>query len=382
MSALDARTRAGFAAAFGRAPDGVVFVPGRVNLIGEHVDYNDGLVLPMPISTGTAIAWARGSGEDVTAIALDLGAAPDQFDPADVAPLRDVDWRAYVRGMASSDVWGGARRGGVQMAIAGSIPRGSGLSSSASLCVAVGRALAAAWDIAIGDTVLALAAQTVEHRWAGVYCGVMDQMAVAAGQPGAALLLDCASFDHSTVALPADWAVMIVQSGVRRELASGAYNARRVACEAAAAALGVASLRQADAAMVERADLPLTVARRARHVVQEIARVGEAAEAIAAGDIARMGALMRASHASLRDLFEVSHPDVDRLAEVLDEAIGSEGGARMTGGGFGGAVVAILAADRADEAAAHVARNYRPPVGGLAEPIIEALGRAAAEENP
>ncbi len=373
------RTREGFARAFGHAPDGVVFAPGRVNLIGEHVDYNDGLVLPMPIAAGTAIGWSAAEGDEIEAVALDLDTARDRFVTGAAAPHQPADWRSYLRGMAAGLAARGAVPAGARLAIAGSIPRGSGLSSSASLCVAVGRALAAAGGhdpLAPRD--MALAAQSAEHEWAGVHCGIMDQMAVAAGEAGSALLLDCRDLATSTVPLPADWAVMIVQSGVRRGLVDGHYNQRRRDCEAAAAALGLASLRDASLADVDAGALDPLVRRRARHVVSEIARTQAAVAAIAAGDLETLGTVLAASHASLRDDFEVSVPPVDDLVALLQQAIGPAGGARMTGGGFGGAVVAVLAADRVASVRAAVEAGYRPPEGAALEVMIEKTGRGTA----
>lgn len=365
------RACAGFAQAFGRDPVGVAFAPGRVNLIGEHVDYNDGLVLPMPITAGTAVAWGPGEQPGVDVVALDLDQARDRFDPAQVAPHSPPDWRSYVRGMTKAFA-----PADVALAIAGSIPRGSGLSSSASLCVAIGRALAAASGAttATAARTLALAAQRAEHDWAGVHCGIMDQMAVAAGQPGEALLLDCRSLETRGVLLPADWAVMVVQSGVVRGLVDGHYNARRADCETAARILGVPALRDADAAMLAKANLDSVVRRRASHVIAEIARVEDAVRAIESGDLELLGSQLRASHASLRDLFEVSVPAVDTLVELLNNSIGPEGGARMTGGGFGGAVVAVLHGEDVGRVRAAIEREYRPPSGGTVSIMIEGAG--------
>lgn len=364
------RVRSGFAETFNREPRGVAFAPGRVNLIGEHVDYNDGLVLPMPIAAGTAVAWGSAHSDLVDVVALDFDRARDRFDPAGLKPHHPPNWKSYVRGMVNLS---GQR--GMALAIAGTIPQGSGLSSSASLCVAVGRALAAAGNQAAPDPrELALAAQRVEHAWAGVHCGIMDQMAVAAGEAGKALLLDCRSLETRTVALPADWAVMVVQSGVVRGLVDGHYNARRASCEEAAHALGVATLRDADRASVEAAGIDPLVRRRALHVVDEIARVEAAVQAIEAADLAALGALLRASHASLRDQFEVSVPQVDALVDLLGDAIGAEGGARMTGGGFGGAVVAVLPAAEVPRVRGAIERTYRAPGGGAPSIIIEGVG--------
>ncbi|MFM6931884.1 MAG: galactokinase [Novosphingobium sp.] len=374
------RVRDGYFRAYGEMPQGVDFVPGRVNLIGEHVDYNDGLVLPMPISAGTAVAWGRGGGQGIDAVALDLDEARDSFGHGEAMPHQPVDWRSYLRGTAAAMAGQGLRGSGVRLAIAGSIPRGSGLSSSASVCVAIARALAAAAGVQASAETLALAAQSAEHTWAGVRCGIMDQMAVAAGEPGCALLLDCADLSHRNLQLPDDWAVMIVQSGVRRGLVDGHYNRRREDCEAAARTLGLPSLRHADAEAVARADLDPVVARRARHVVEEIARVEQAASAIEQRDLTRLGHLMRASHASLRDQFEVSEANVDRLVDLLNSAIGGDGGARMTGGGFGGAVVAVMPLPEADRVRARILADYTPPGGAPLEIMIEQTGRVLAGE--
>ena len=252
--------------------------------------------------------------------------------------------------------------------MAGSIPRGSGLWSSASFCVAVGRALAAAKGAAVpSPRELALAAQAAEHRWAGVNCGIMDQMAIAAGEPGQALLLDCRDLTSRQVPMPADWAVMIVQSGLQRELVDGHYNQRRRDCEAAAAALGVASLRDATQEQVESGNLDPVVHRRARHVVREIARTVAAVAAIERGDLVALGELLRASHASLRDDFEVSVAPVDALVDCLNAAIGPAGGARMTGCGFGGAVVALVERARLEQVNAAVHAGYSTPDGTAAQ---------------
>ncbi len=370
------RTREGFAHAFGHAPDGVVFAPGRVNLIGEHVDYNDGLVLPMPISAGTAVAWSASGGDQVEAAALDFGGAVDRFAARDLAPHDPADWRSYLRGMAIEGAARGLPAGGAKLAVAGSIPRGSGLSSSASFCVGIGRALAAAAGAdAPAARDLALAAQAAEHRWAGVHCGIMDQMAIAAGEAGSALLLDCRDLATRLVTLPADWAVMIVQSGVKRGLVDGHYNQRRRDCEAAAAGLGVPSLRDANLAAIDAAPIDHLVRRRARHVVSEIARTRAAVAAVEARDLAALGEVLAASHASMRDDFEITVPPVDALVELLNRAIGGHGGARMTGGGFGGAVVAVMPAERVAHVRAAVEAGYRAPGGASLEIMIELAGQ-------
>jgi galactokinase len=380
MSALE-HARTGFAAHFGHEPDGIAFAPGRVNLMGEHVDYNDGLVLPMPISVGTAVAWSAMLADRIAAVALNFGNASDSFTIGQVRPHASVDWRSYLRGTATSLAQRGLSQGGAKLAISGTIPRGAGLSSSASLCVAIARALAAAGGInAPEQRELAFAAQSAEHEWAGVNCGIMDQMAIAAGTPGSALLLDCRSLATRVVSLPQDWAVMIVQSGVKRGLVDGHYNQRRRDCEAAAAALGVASLRDATPVQVERGNIDAKIRQRAWHVVCEIARTAAMVDAIERVDLVTVGRLLGESHASLRDEFEVSVPAVDGLVDQLAAAIGSQGGARMTGGGFGGAVVAILKRDAIAQVRAAVEATYRTPDGAVPEFLIETANGSAIRE--
>jgi galactokinase len=377
MSLIE-RTRAGYVAAYGGEPDGVAFAPGRVNLIGEHVDYNDGLVLPMPISTGTAVAWGRTTGDSIDVVALDFESERDRYVVGAAQPHRPADWRSYVRGMAEAMARRGVTCGGLKLAIAGSNPRGAGLSSSASLCIALGRAFAAAAGVEPAPRDLGLAAQSAEHEWAGVKCGIMDQMAIAAGQPGNALLLDCRDLTTRHVALPAEWAVAIIQSGVSRGLVDGHYNARRRDCEVAAEALGVSSLREADPDLIEAAALDPRIRNRARHVVSEIARTESAVAAIAACDLAGLGTLLRASHESLRDLFEVSVPAVDRLVDRANAAIGVHGGARMTGGGFGGAVVAVLDVAAVPAFLAKLTDTYSAPDGRPLNYLIERTGARIA----
>ena len=345
--ALTDRAAALFREHFGTAPGGVSFAPGRVNLIGEHVDYNDGLVLPMPIAAGTAVAWKRSTGAETRVHAADLG-KDDSFAPDNPQTPGDVDWRSYVRGMAA--LWDGELPA-LDLLITGNLPRGSGLSSSASLCIALGRAFAEATGMEIDPTSLARMAQRTEHEYAGVACGIMDQMAIAAGKPGHAMLLDCRDLSYRHFPIPADWAVLIVDSGVTRGLVDGEYNARRQQCEAAARALGVSSLRDVGEDQLASANLPQPEARRAQHVVSEIARVEAATQALLASDLPRFGEILREGHASLRDLFEVSHPAVDELVARLRGLVGDEGGARMTGAGFGGSVVVALPKSRADDVA-------------------------------
>ncbi len=351
-----------FEAAFGAAPTLLARAPGRVNLIGEHTDYNDGFVLPCAISVESRLAASPRDDGMIRVVACDFGGAVAEWPlAAPYAPDTAQSWADYVRGMTTAMMERGHALTGADIAVSGTVPKGAGLSSSASLMVGIGTALAALAGLAIAPADIARMAQAGECDHVGMRCGIMDQLASAAGVADHALMIDCRSLDVQPVALPQGAEILIVHSGVARGLVDGAYNERRAQCEAAAAAMGVAALRDADMAMLDAAGLdPLTHAR-ARHVVSENARVLAAAEALAAGDLLAMGQLMAASHLSMRDDFQITVPKVDALAEELQALIGPEGGARMTGGGFGGAVVALCRADRAD--AVLSALTYRRPDG-------------------
>ena len=362
MTLAEDRASAAFRASPGREPAGVAFAPGRVNLIGEHVDYNDGLVLPLALREGTAVAWAPRDDGQIVAWAADF-AEGDAFRPGEPAPPGAVGWRHYLRGVAACGPGHGVAVAGADLVIAGTLPRGAGLSSSASLGVAVARALSAAAGIAAPTLALARTAQAAEHHFAGVRCGIMDPLASAAAPAGHALLIDCRSLAFEPIALPPEWAVVVVLSGVERGLAEGKYNARRAECEAAARALDVIGLRDATPAMVESSALDPLLRRRVRHVVSEIARTEAAAEALRHADLARFGALLREGQRSLREDFETSVAAVDELVAILDAAIDHGGGARMTGAGFGGAVVAVCVRAEAERVAAAARAAYRTPAG-------------------
>lgn len=338
------RATAAYIAAFGDEPHRVAYAPGRVNLIGEHTDYNDGFVLPCAIDRGTAVAIGDAADAMISVTSADYGEG-DSFDPGQVFQAAP-GWRTHVRAIAAVFRARGIAIGGARIAIAGDVPQGAGLSSSASL----GVALAAAFDRqgALDRTTLALIAQAAENDFVGCACGNMDQLIAAHGQADAALLIDCRSLATNPVPLPDGMAVLIVHSGITRGLVDSAYNERRAACEAVAAQLGVAALRDIDLPTLAAAEPTLDplAYRRAQHVVSENARTLAMAAALTASDWPSIAALMAASHASMRDDFEITLPQIDQLVAALAEAAGGVGGARMTGGGFGGCVVALTHIDR------------------------------------
>ncbi|MFN3748858.1 MAG: galactokinase [Sphingorhabdus sp.] len=357
--------RDAFKARYGTEPQHIVYAPGRVNLIGEHTDYNDGYVLPCAIGFGTAVAIGPADAPYIDVMAADINAANDCF--SSVSPMKDcppIEWTRHVRGVAAVLVDAGFKLRGAKIAISGNVPQGAGLSSSASLGVALGLAFKTQFGlVALAPVQIALTAQKAENEHVGCACGIMDQLASACAQAEQALLIDCRSLSTRLVAIPPGAAILIVHSGVRRELAESAYNDRRLQCDAVAQHFGVNALRDVTLTELEAeaGKLPDVQYRRARHVITENARTLAAADALERGDLFEMGQLMAQSHMSMRDDFEITVEPVDRLVALLQRAIGEEGGARMTGGGFGGCVVAIMKAAKLSEVVATVKQEYRTP---------------------
>jgi galactokinase len=313
--------------------------PGRVNLIGEHTDYNGGLALPFPIALGCTVRAAAIEGGEMVALARDLG-EDDRFALRDVR--RAEGWRAFVRGTVAELAAAGFEVRPAQLTMAGDVPRGRGLSSSAALEVALVLALLALAGQADGaDRVqLARLCSRVENDWVGARTGLLDQLAALVGEPGHALRIDFATLDLQPIPLRLrGWRLVALDSGAARTLASAeGYNARRAECERAAAQLGVRPLSAADPTAAARLPDPLN--HRVEHVLAENGRVDAAVAALLAGDVAAVGPLLDASHASLRDLYDASVPAVEGARERLLAA--GAAGARMMGGGFGGAVLGLF----------------------------------------
>lgn len=368
-----------FRESFGAVPELVARAPGRVNLIGEHTDYNDGFVLPCAISRQTMVAARRRDDRQVRIVAGDLGGATTSFSLAEpVTPDSAAPWSNYVRGVVDGLLDAGIDLPGADLAIMGDMPQGAGLSSSAALENAAGLGLAAlAGQPNFDRTRLALIGQRAEHRFAGCQCGIMDQLVSARAVAGSALLIDCRSLECSPVPLPDGLAVMIVHSGIERGLVDGEYNLRRQQCEAAARHFGVAALRDLDMLPNPGGLDPVTYAR-ARHVVGENARTAAAADALRCGELTRLGELMAESHAAMRDDFAITLPAIDGLVALLQDAIGSQGGARMTGGGFGGAVVGLLPLSEVERIRGAVLAGYRTPDGQPPLVMIEAPAAGAS----
>lgn len=349
--ALRATARALLAAHAGDSAHHVAFAPGRVNLIGEYTDFNQGFVLPCALEVGTAVAVYPREDSKIVAVSADRDTLhhDDFYLSENLAPAPAGASGNYLRGVTAAMIRAGYRLSGATLAIVGNVPQGAGLSSSASLSVAVARALLSISNPDTADAAtLAAWAQWSEHHFAGCRCGIMDPMAAAAAESGVAMLLDCRSLEYRSIALPKTMAVLIAHSGVRRQLIDGEYNRRREQCEAVVAASGVAALRDLNSEGLEalRSKISPTEFRRARHVVSENARVLTAVRALEEGDLETLGRVLHASHVSLRDDFEVTVSAVNALVACLEASIrrhaDGQGGARMTGGGFGGCVLAVM----------------------------------------
>ena len=328
-----------------------------MNLIGEHTDYNDGFVLPLGIDRGVWIALSPRTDRKVDVWSIDFNEAV-HFD-LDKLEHGSPAWSEYLKGTASALENAGHRLQGWHGVMAGDVPIGAGLSSSAAVELATARAFAAVSHIDWDPAAMALLAQRAENEWVGVNCGIMDQMISAVGRDGYAMLIDCRSLATRAVPIPAGAVVVIMDTSTRRGLVDSAYNERRAQCEAAAALFGVPALRDVTLEMFEaRADeLDPMTARRARHVVTENARTVAAAESMTAGDSATLGRLMNDSHRSLRDDFEVSNDALNTMVEIAQHQPGCFG-ARMTGAGFGGCAVALVERDRASDFATTIAEDY------------------------
>jgi galactokinase len=360
----------GFLRVFGSEAQRVARAPARVNLIGEHTDYNEGYAMPIAIDRDTVVAAAPRDDDVIEVLACDLGEAVGRFRVDEAADVSgSPQWLRYVQGMVAVLKEQGRPVGGARLAIAGDVPQGAGLSSSASLEMAIGQALSALNGWQLAPKAMALAGQKAENVYAGCQCGVLDQMSSSLGVTGHALLLDCRSLDVKPVPMPADTAVLVIDSKIQRGLVDSEYNLRRLQCEAAARGLGVKALRDVDDSLWSRlgGSLDMVVRRRARHIISDSRRCELLAMAMQRGDLGEMGQLMRESHWSMRDDFEITVPAIDALAALVQDVIGDAGGARMTGGGFGGCVIALAPLGMVDEIRAAVAKGYRSPDGREAE---------------
>ena len=344
MSDVRVKSAEAFEKHFGCKPEYLCYAPGRVNLIGEHTDYNDGFVLPCAIKFGTAMTARKNGTDKIRLLAIDINGETDEFTiSGEYQAHESKTWADYLRAMTSLIVSKGHKVDGIDVAITGDIPLGSGLSSSASLEVTFGNLLSSIFSLNIPLQEIALTGQACEAL-NGCKCGIMDQTIVACGSADHALLIDCRSLELKQIPVPKELDILIVNSNVKHALVGGEYNERREQCENAAKILGVKALRDATMEMLDAAKDKMddVTYRRARHVITEDDRVLEAVKAFEQGNLAKLSELMYASHCSMRDNFEITIPEIDGLVEIIREAIGENAAVRMTGGGFGGSVVAVV----------------------------------------
>ena len=361
-SELRARVVEEFRRRFGGEPSFLARAPGRVNLIGDHTDYNDGFVLPMAIDREVWFAVRARDDRRVAVHSIDFD-EDASFALDDGGPRRD-GWVEYLRGVSWALEQGGCPTRGWEGVAAGDVPLGAGLSSSAALELAAARTFAAISGIVWQPVAMARLAQRAENEWVGVNCGIMDQLISAAGEAAHALLIDCRSLETRLVVVPDSAAVVVLDTGTRRGLVDSAYNERRAQCERAARHFHVAALRDLESETFQRraAELDPVTRRRARHVITENARTLQAATLLEHGDVAAVGTLMNESHVSLRDDFEVSRPELDAMVDAAQRH-GACFGARMTGAGFGGCAVALVQHENAAAFARAVADEYSRNIG-------------------
>ena len=373
---------------FGQAPAHIARAPGRVNLLGEHVDYNDGFVLPAAIDRATYVAFSPTTAPHSMLVAVDFNQQAS-FSAETIPNKTQIDlsslpeWGLYPAGVMWSLIEENLPVVSMDAVFASDVPRGSGLSSSAS----VELAFLVAWQ-AIGGWTLppmcrALLGQKAENKYVGVNCGIMDQFASACGVENKLLLLDCRSLDWKTIPLPEDVSIIIADTTVRRKLTSGEYNKRRDACEQAVRLLkqdlpDIRSLRDVSVEAFDRLakKLPAEVEKRARHVVEEIGRSNQAEALLEAGDVQNFGRLMDDCHASLRDLYEVSCPELNVMANIAQSLEGCYG-ARLTGAGFGGCTVNLVANEFVDRFAKSLANRYEAETGLHPEIYVTCASRGA-----
>jgi galactokinase len=356
-----------FEHAFGYASDRVFDAPGRVNLIGEHTDYNDGFVLPATINFGTTIAASARADKRVRVCAANFNEEVIEFSLTEaIDSVESPSWSNYVRGVTKTLLQEGHALIGADIAISGDVPYGAGLSSSAALEIVLIRCLVDLADLSIDPTKAALLGQTTENEFIGAHTGIMDQLIIARGQQDHALLIDCRSLETQAVPLDPEYRIVIFNSNVKRGLVDSEYNARRAQCQQAADALNVSHLRDATIESLDtiKGSLDPVIYRRAHHVISENERTLSAAKALEASDWTSMGQLMAQSHQSMRDDFEITVKPIDGLVEIIQQAIpAGKGGARMTGGGFGGCVVAVVHHDLVEDVIANVDKHYESQFG-------------------
>ncbi len=353
---------------FGFAPTQTVFAPGRVNIIGEHTDYNDGFVMPCAINYGMAVSFKPRNDSVWNVYALDID-EQDQFDLSKPLERSQDKWKNYVRGVVHFIQEKCPEfKQGADLAMTSDVPMSSGLSSSAALEISIGKTCQLLGNLPLSHTEIALIGQKAENQFVGANCGNMDQLTSALGQKDKLVMIDCRTLEVTPTPVPQGYSIAIINSNVKHDLVTGEYNSRRQECEYAAKFFGVKALRDVtpeqflERAAELQAENSLAF-QRAKHVISENQRVLEAAEALNDGDMIRLGRLMGESHDSMRDDFEITIPEIDYLVELAQVAIGKNGGARMTGGGFGGCIVCLVPNAKVEDLRKLIADNYKKQTG-------------------
>ena len=353
---------------YGYNAEQTVFAPGRVNIIGEHTDYNDGFVMPCAINYGMAVSFSKRDDSIWRVYAIDID-EQDEFDLSQDFTQSKHKWANYVRGVVKyvqeqcPDF-----KQGANLVMTSDVPMSSGLSSSAALEISIGKTCQVLGDLPLSLAQIALIGQKAENKFVGANCGNMDQLTSALGQKDHLIMIDCRSLEITPTPVPQGYSIAIINSNMKHDLVTGEYNSRRQECEQAAKFFGVKALRDVSPEQFHARENELKAEselayKRAKHVVYEDQRVLDAVQALKANDMVKLGQLMGESHDSMRDDFEITIPEIDYLVELAQVAIGKNGGARMTGGGFGGCIVCLVPNEKVEALRQLIADNYEKQTG-------------------
>mgnify|MGYP000372932274 FL=1 len=353
---------------YGYNAEQTVFAPGRVNIIGEHTDYNDGFVMPCAINYGMAVSFAKRNDSIWRVYAIDIN-EQDEFDLSQDFTQSERKWANYVRGVVKYiQEQCPEFKQGADLAMTSDVPMSSGLSSSAALEISIGKTCQVLGNLSLSLAQIALIGQKAENKFVGANCGNMDQLTSALGQKDHLIMIDCRSLEITPTPVPQGYSIAIINSNVKHDLVTGEYNNRRQECEQAAKFFGVKALRDVTPEQFHARENELKAEselayKRAKHVVYEDQRVLDAVAALKANDMVKLGQLMGESHDSMRDDFEITIPEIDYLVELAQVAIGKNGGARMTGGGFGGCIVCLMPNEKVEALRQLIADNYEKQTG-------------------
>lgn len=353
---------------YGYNAEQTVFAPGRVNIIGEHTDYNDGFVMPCAINYGMAVSFAKRNDSIWRVYAIDIN-EQDEFDLSQDFTQSEHKWANYVRGVVKYiQEQCPEFKQGADLVMTSDVPMSSGLSSSAALEISIGKTCQVLGNLPLSLAQIALIGQKAENKFVGANCGNMDQLTSALGQKDHLIMIDCRSLEITPTPVPQGYSIAIINSNVKHDLVTGEYNSRRQECEQAAKFFGVKALRDVTPEQFHARENELKaeselVYKRAKHVVYEDQRVLDAVAALKANDMVKLGQLMGESHDSMRDDFEITIPEIDYLVELAQVAIGKNGGARMTGGGFGGCIVCLMPNEKVEALRQLIADNYEKQTG-------------------